>query len=162
MTRPARPELTPTRFWAKVQLSPGCWLWTAARAGKGYGAFYFDGKQGYAHRYVWQLFFGSAPNGLWVLHRCDTPTCVNPYHLFLGTRLDNADDCWFKGRMVFPTLRAVGSAHGHAKLTEAQVAAIRAEYAVGQTSYSVLAGKYNVSVSRIGSIVTRKTWRHIA
>src|SRR4029077_20972173 len=81
------------RFWSKVNKIDGCWLGTAAVAGKGdYGYFGFQGKIQRAHRVSWILTFGEIPDGLFVLHKCDTPLCVRPDHLFLGTQQDNVDD----------------------------------------------------------------------
>jgi hypothetical protein len=85
------------RFWKKVNKTDGCWLWTATRIGR-YGGFRFEGRSRTAHRVSWELAFGPIPDGLQVLHHCDTPLCVNPQHLFLGTPLDNARDRDSKGR----------------------------------------------------------------
>src|SRR5262245_50376469 len=93
------------RFWAKVNKTDGCWLWTAQVNNKGYGRFYYYPKTEthrrswgiYAHRLSWMLANGEIPEGMNVLHRCDTPACVNPEHLFLGTQADNMHDCKIKG-----------------------------------------------------------------
>lgn len=77
--------------------SGACWLWTAATV-RGYGTFRFRGKSRLAHRVSWQVVFGSIPDGLDVLHKCDTPACVNPDHLFLGDDGANARDKFAKGR----------------------------------------------------------------
>jgi hypothetical protein len=88
------------RFWAKVdqRSKDECWLWTAALDDKGYGMFKLDGWMQKAHRVSWMIANGDA-NGLGVLHRCDTPACVNPRHLFLGNHSDNMKDCAAKGRL---------------------------------------------------------------
>jgi hypothetical protein len=65
---------------------------------KGYGETSFRGKHMLIHRISWILWHGEIPNGLWVLHNCDTPQCCNPEHLFLGTAKDNTDDMMSKGR----------------------------------------------------------------
>lgn len=70
----------------------GCWIWQAATTSKGYGSFWLNGRQERAHRASYTLFRGPIPDGLRVLHHCDTPACVNPEHLYLGTDLDNARD----------------------------------------------------------------------
>lgn len=72
------------RFRAKyvVDASTGCWNWTAATAGQyRYGVFYFDGRQGYAHRFAWLRFKGAIPDGHQVDHLCRNTLCVNPEHL---------------------------------------------------------------------------------
>ena len=87
------------RFWAKVKKNEKCWLWIASKREKGYGAFVWidvHGKyvQGRAHRFSYELHIGEIPENQCVLHRCDNPPCVNPDHLFLGSRRDNnADMC---------------------------------------------------------------------
>lgn len=88
------------RFWAKVEIIPfhPCWEWTAAKK-DGYGRFQ---TKGYAHRYSWQLHFGDIPKGLFVCHKCDNPSCVNPDHLFLGTVKENNSDMRQKGRGSMP------------------------------------------------------------
>ena len=78
----------------------GCWLWTGAMAGPGYGHLRFEGEPWYAHRLSWCAFKGPIPAGFWILHRCDVPSCVNPDHLFVGTAKDNAQDREWKGRGV--------------------------------------------------------------
>lgn len=71
----------------------GCWLWGAAtRDKKGYGVLKVKGKMQFAHRLNYQIHKGEIPKGLFVCHRCDTPTCINPEHLFLGTTQENTQD----------------------------------------------------------------------
>lgn len=79
---------------------PGaCWIWTGARASNGaYGKVRHKGELWPAHRAAWDFFVGEIPIGMCVCHRCDTPLCVNPKHLFLGTHLDNMQDMAAKGR----------------------------------------------------------------
>jgi len=89
------------RFEAKYEPEPttGCWLWTAGRDRFGYGQFTFPGNQHVlAHRASYMLFIGPIPDGMCVLHHCDTPPCVNPSHLWLGTNDQNMADMAMKGR----------------------------------------------------------------
>lgn len=91
------------RMMAKVEPVPecGCWLFTGAWDGGGYGQV--STRKGEApakaHRVAYEAAHGPVPEGLHVCHRCDTPACVNPGHLFAGTRRDNMLDCSTKGRL---------------------------------------------------------------
>lgn len=94
------------RFWSKVnQAAPGrCWLWRGG-LNRGYGQVSLPRQGGVqsntsAHRVSWMLTRGPIPDGLFVCHRCDTPACVNPAHLFLGTQKNNLDDARRKGRLI--------------------------------------------------------------
>lgn len=69
----------------------GCWLWTGAMQ-HGYGKVRILMKEVRAHRASWEMHKGPIPEGMNVLHRCDTPMCVNPDHLFLGSQQDNMAD----------------------------------------------------------------------
>jgi hypothetical protein len=142
------------RFEKKFIPEPnsGCWLWTAAAKGDGYGHFALNnGKPIGAHRASWMIYNGDIPDGMHVLHRCDVRCCVNPDHLFLGTNQDNVQDRQRKGRRP-PTF---GEANPKAKLTAIQVAAIRAD----PRSLSKTAAAYGVSRTHIGLIRQNKFWR---
>lgn len=83
----------------------GCRIWTGGLTTKGYGKLSLDGKEVGAHRAAWIEANGPIPDGMWVLHRCDTPACINIDHLFLGTPADNTADMIQKGRWVRPPNR---------------------------------------------------------
>jgi len=89
------------RFWEKVDMRGHCWEWTAAKTSCGYGRFKVEGKTVGAHRVSYELHYGEIPEEMCVLHTCDTPPCVNPEHLFLGTPTDNNRDRDQKGRNGF-------------------------------------------------------------
>lgn len=76
----------------------GCWLWVASLNVHGYGRFWEKGRHVMAHRLMWEIHRGPIPKGLVVLHRCDTPPCVNLEHLTLGTQTENVRDMFAKGR----------------------------------------------------------------
>jgi hypothetical protein len=75
----------------------GCYIWTGNRV-RGYGKFYWEGRHWRAHRASYRWFVGEIPPGSVVCHRCDTPACVNPEHLFVGSQGDNLRDRDAKGR----------------------------------------------------------------
>ena len=78
----------------------GCWIWAGSVCGRGYGTIKDKFRaMRRASRVSWELHVGEIPNGMCVLHKCDTPVCVNPDHLFVGTNKDNSDDMCRKGRM---------------------------------------------------------------
>jgi hypothetical protein len=85
-------------FEARLDRSGPCWLWTGTTNGVGYGQIRIDGKRWTTHRLAWTLAYGPIPEGMCVLHRCDTRACCNPEHLFLGTVADNNRDMGKKGR----------------------------------------------------------------
>lgn len=83
----------------------GCWIWTGSTNGgksDGYGKLSVAGKYKSAHRLSYELHRGPIPAGRFVCHRCDTPRCVNPDHLFLGDNAENMRDCFRKGRLPLP------------------------------------------------------------
>lgn len=139
----------------------GCWLWVGAVNNMGYGVMGLQigqptlrrTKNIYAHRLSWELGHGQIPAGLFVLHKCDVPCCVNPAHLFLGDQKDNLADAATKGRSCR------GERNGTAKLTEEEVRQIRTM--ATSTSHSSLAAAFGVSRRLIGVIVQRKLWKHI-
>jgi len=142
------------RFAAKFIPEPnsGRWLWIAGLDSKGYGAFKLNTHNSdRAHRVSWRLYRGQIPEGMCVLHRCDTPVCVNPDHLFLGTRIDNALDRDRKGRMG----RKDGEHNGNSKLTADQVRQIRATTGTERE----IAKQFAVVHSTIGEIKRNKKWR---
>lgn len=89
-------------FWAKVQHSDGCWLWTGCRNQKGYGQFRNEyGQNEQAHRYAYRRTVGPIPEMAVVCHQCDNPPCVKPAHLWIGSVADNQRDMARKGRVRY-------------------------------------------------------------
>lgn len=107
-----------------------------------------------AHQLSWMLHRGPIPDGLCVLHRCDNRACVNPDHLFLGTKTDNARDRDIKNR------QAKGTRVNTCKLSPAQVLEVRALAAAG-AKYRTLGRQFGVSGTAIKYIVSRRNWRHL-
>ncbi len=151
------------RFWKYVEKTDTCWLWIGkARREFGYGVINEGGHNGRAipaHRASWMIHYGKIPDGLCVCHHCDNPSCVNPAHLFLGTRADNNHDMQQKGRYD-RVKRAKGERHWCARLDADKVRAIRTQYRDG-ASLSVLAREYTISVQHVLRIVNRQSWKHI-
>lgn len=151
------------RFWEKVEKIPGwCWLWTAGANDNGYGTFW-DGtytrpgrsRMVGAHIWVYERYVGPR-NGLDVMHRCDTPLCVNYERcLMLGTRGDNNRDRAAKGRS------ARGESHPQVKLTEIQARTILARYRAGGIFMRELAEEYSVSRGAIDGLVSGRNWKHL-
>lgn len=158
---PSRRPLA-TRFMEKfIVADNGCWLWVAATAiakrekaqqppfgviGLGVGR-----KTIKASRASWLIHKGEIPPSLHVLHKCDNPLCVNPDHLFLGTRQDNMDDMKSKGRS------ASRERHGMHKLTEFAVKEIRRS----SLSNRKLAEIYGVTSSTISTVKSGHTWKGV-
>ncbi len=143
------------KFWDRVDKSGECWIWLGNTNATGYGVVKRNGKRLGVHRVSYQMALGAIPDGLWVLHTCDNPSCVNPSHLFVGTAQDNIRD------MVQKDRQAKGERGGTAKLTEAQVIEIRVSYENGKT-ICALAEYFQVWQSTIRRIVRRNSWRHVA
>lgn len=156
------------RFWAKVNKTDGCWLWTGCTVRGGYGQFSTNKHLISAHRYSYALHSGPIPDQLNVCHRCDNPACVRPDHLFLGTQAENIADKVAKSRQakgsthgtkVKPERVARGTRQGTSKLTDDQVRAIRALRP--HLTVRALALQFGVSSSTIQDIVTWQIWKHI-
>lgn len=152
-----------SRFWVRVNkngplhpnLGTQCWLWDGyIFPTTGYGGFKIGNKLILIHRYSWTLHNGPILATICVLHHCDNKLCVNPNHLFLGTKTDNNADRDKKDR------QAKGENNGTARLTDNQIQDIREKHKMG-LSYRTLALEYNIDYTQIGRIVTRKQWRHI-
>lgn len=136
------------RFYEKIEIDEetGCWLWTGHTGRDGYGTFWTgertppkDGKRGntiseLAHRWSFIRFIGSIDPGHYVLHKCDTPPCVNPTHLFQGTQRTNIKDCTDKGRHTYRK----------SVLSDEQVKEIRTRYTGQYGEIRILAKEYGV------------------
>lgn len=147
------------RFWSKVAVeSPSeCWQWKAARMRNtkfDYGIFNFNGLKRHAHRIAWILTNGEIPNGVCVLHKCDNPPCVNPGHLFLGSKGDNARDRETKGR----SHDRKWDSNGRAKLTLNQAKEIKHRASLGEKRCD-LAKQFGVSPVAVSYLCIGKNWK---
>jgi HNH endonuclease len=120
-TEEMMPRTIADRFWGKVNKTDTCWLWAGAshenRRGTRYGSMTVSKSRTVAvHRLSYTLAFGEIPAGMFICHRCDTPLCVRPDHLFAASNSENMLDCVAKGRM--PGTRKEFCKNGHAMTPE--------------------------------------------
>ncbi len=148
------------RFEAKIEMIPecGCWIWMGAERSCGYGQIKINNKRYCAHRVSFEIYKGTIPAGLLICHRCDTPSCVNPNHLFLGTYKDNIQDAIHKKRWHHP-----GHGHGcnqkgecnfNVRLTVKDIEKIRND----NRSFVVIANEYGISAVHASRIKRRLRW----
>jgi hypothetical protein len=144
----------PMTFWLHVNQNDldGCWLWTGAVTGDGYGGITIEGRRFRVHRIAWELANErKIPDGLIVRHLCHVRLCCRPDHLELGTDWDNSQD------MTKANRQAKGEEIPQHILTEKQVlevlALLDAKYEQKQ-----IAREFNVSEATISMIKTGKVW----
>jgi hypothetical protein len=141
------------RFEDKFTPEPntGCWLWLGYLDRGGYGVFKYNNKPVLAHRVSYILYKGGIADGLYVLHDCDNPLCVNPNHLYLGTHDDNMRDKAKRGRVG-------GELHPRSKLSNYQRKEIIEKYVPRKYSLRRLAKEYGVDDSTICQIIKNPKW----
>lgn len=139
------------RFEEKYLPEPtsGCWLWIAGSRGR-YGAFWYEGKMLSAHRVSYLLRHRYIPENMLVLHKCDNTFCVNPDHLYCGTRFDNMRDMVDRGRNNNPR----GADAPWSKLTLEQVKGIRSDSRV----QAIIAKEYGIVQSHVSNIKAGLRW----
>ena len=166
------------RLWSRVEKTGDCWNWTGTLNAYGYGVMTIAKRLVFAHRLSWELAHGPVPEGRSVLHRCDNRRCVNPDHLFVGTRAENAADRVAKGRTasgdrngartrpdrnpakLYPERLRRGEANPASRLTEAVVREIRARHAAGETKAEI-GRALGLPRGHVGRIVDRRSWAHV-
>lgn len=160
--KPYRKTPVVERFWKYVTPGPltECWLWHGPTDGdEGYGRLYLVGnKYIYAHRLAYQIHHGSIPDGLDILHDCDTRLCCNPHHLYAGTHAENMEDMKSRKRYVLPGFK--GEEYSHAKLTTANVIEIRAMHQSGIPRKDI-AQQFGINPGTVTKIVSRQRWAHV-
>lgn len=146
------------RFWSRVRpAESGCWEWTGQLSNTGYGEFPNGNRRKvWAHRMAFAMCVGPIPAGMFVLHSCDNPRCINPSHLSLGTPRDNVNDMIRKGRMPDRS----GEGNGRARLSVAQVREIVERRARGD-SVRRMAQEYGVGITTIRNIYLGETWKSL-
>lgn len=145
------------RFFKKVNFTDECWNWIGGKSSKKYGRFRINKKLYLPHRLSYKYFYEtSIPLKMDVCHHCDNPKCINPGHLFIGTRSDNMKDCVLKNRLNVPK----GEKHPHSKLTEEKIREIRNLSNKGY-SQRQLSRIYQIGHRAIGAVVNKKSWKHV-
>ncbi len=141
----------------------GCHIWIGFMDGCGYGRVAEPDpstKVKFAHRVAYEVTHGAIPDGLCVCHKCDTPACVNPEHLFLGTRRENNADMLAKGRSAYlrKDMKRVRGEQVHcAKLRTEQVIEIRNS----PLSTQALANKFSVRFQTVWEARKGRTWKRV-
>jgi hypothetical protein len=149
------------RFWRSVDKKSNdeCWQWIASINNKKYGILGAGGKGGkslFAHRYSYELHNGKIPDGMFVMHKCDNPSCVNPNHLLVGTPKDNTQDALSKNRLK--TIFLNGENHPNCKLSINDVKYIKSHNEIKSIE---LANMFNVSPQTICDIRKNRKWRNV-
>lgn len=146
----------------RITKSGDCWLWTAGKAGKGYGIIgEYDPitkktNKTYIHRLSYEMSIGVIPDGYVIMHRCDIPNCCNPEHLTAGTQKQNIHDAIKKKRFTgWPVFK--GSNHGMSIVTEDDVKKMRKD----TRKYKDIADDYGLSVKQVSKIKLRQAWTHV-
>ncbi len=156
-----RHDFIATKMAQHVISDTGCWEYTGYLKENGYGTmkiyvrdFYPKKRTFLIHRVSYAYFNGEDPGELFVCHKCDNPSCINPDHLFLGTPLDNTRDMWNKGRAADQG----GMNNGRCKLSEDVVEQIVESIKNGKSN-TAIAAELPVTHSQVSLIRGGKSWR---
>lgn len=155
-----QPATLPHQIKSKFTVgdSGQCWIWNAAKI-NGYGVIGTKSGTRRAHRIIYELLIGPIPNGFFLCHHCDTPECVNPGHMFVGTPMDNISDMIKKGRKVSPKVPRIqnrGANNGNTHFTKADVDEIRNLRSAG-IKLKEIAEKFSCSISTVHRVFNRQT-----
>jgi hypothetical protein len=134
------------RFFAKVNKTETCWLWTGCKRPGGYGQVTINKKAYSTNRISYEMHKGKIPDGLIIRHKCDIPSCVNPDHLEIGTHKDNTRDMIERGRRK-----------GNIKLTEEQVKEVKELLKLGKTQREI-AKQFKINQGTVQHINSGKSW----
>lgn len=146
------------RFEKYVIKTDQCWDWNGCKNKSGYGEIRY-GKRILAHRASWIIHFGEIPKGMFVLHKCDTPSCTKPQDLFLGTHTDNMQDKLKKGRMRGGFVKGQKA---HNRVINEEIArAIKYDLYNSDLNQREIAEKYYVKRNIIADIKSNKAWKFI-
>lgn len=145
------------RFWSKVDRKNKneCWNWESSKNENGYGKFCINYKLYKAHRVSYFIKYNKDPRNLLICHKCNNPSCVNPYHLFSGTHKENIEQAVSEGRSRI----IKGSKNQLAKLQESEV--IEIKKLKGLINKHEVAKRFHVASATIYDIWADRTWSHI-
>lgn len=159
-TPSAMRERIAERFWGMAEPEPtsGCYLWTGfLHSVTGYGDFKVGTVCLPAHRVALLLERGPLAPGMEAAHSCNNRACVSPLHLRPRTHAENQRESI--GRHV--GVKNAGESNGNARLTDAEVLALRAHYAEGEATVASLAEAYAYSVAGMASVLIGDRYRHL-
>ena len=145
------------RFWDKVVKSDGCWIWVGTLRPDGYGVIGIGRREEgltRAHVLSWTLVNGEVPAGMCLCHKCDTPPCVRPDHMFIGTKADNARDRDKKDRVQH------GVGHYAAKIGPKEVRAMRKLRESGMI-YREIGEAFGLSRNGASHAIRGLTWKRV-
>lgn len=137
------------RFFTKFIIGKpdAYWLWLAGGTVDGYGQFKIGNIKYMAHRIAYQIEYGEFDESMDICHTCDNPPCMNPAHLFAGTRQDNMEDAMVKGRLP------KGDNHYNSTISDNDCEQMKRDFAAGGFTYKRLAYIYNTTKQNAWSII---------
>jgi len=161
----------------EVITETGCWIWIKCVNEWGYGQIKINGKSLSVHRVSWEIHNNKpVPQGMLVCHKCDTPSCINPYHLFLGTNKDNVRDSVSRGRRAKPSVRFTFSGRKHKEAIKARWSRARSGELNNKSKLSnndvlnirkdsrplsIIAEEYGICVNHVSRIRCMVQWKKI-
>ncbi len=148
----SRHKNTPEDFWSLVDKKgeDECWNWKGHIHDSGYGQFGMDGIQ-YVHRLAYILTHGSIPKRLYILHKCNNPSCCNPNHLEAGTQKENIKQLYREGRNKIKLNNILN-------LIQKDVDEMRRLYVEEKNTLNQLDKIYNIGIPSIHAIIKGKVW----
>lgn len=149
------------RFWDRTRQGEDCWIWTGGKSGAKYGMVLVRKRRQLAHRVAWVLANRAPlPLGMVVRHRCDTPLCVRPDHLEIGTAAQNVRDTYERKRRT-PGTWSGGTRRPNAVLDDQVVVDLRRAVRAGRSIRS-LALEIGVDYTTAHRAVRGTGWSHVA